>query len=247
MELRHSSLVARHPTSAILLAAGRGKRQRPYTDVTPKPLLEVDGRPTLDYVLCAVAKAGITRVCLVTHHLEEQIFAYVGDGSRWNLSATFAHQESMRGSGDAVLSVLKSRPEWIDRSAPVLVSATDYLFDENALADLVATHRADITVSLKECPPEEMSARSSVDIDSEGRVTRIVEKPAQGQAPSRFVASLVYILPPALWDILPQVPPSPRGEVELPSAVNLLIEQGFIAKGFLQPTPREWRAEKDTK
>ncbi len=66
--------------SAVLLAAGRGKRQRPYTDVTPKPLLEVNGRATLDFVLRAVAKAGVERVCIVTKHLEEKIFAYVGDG-----------------------------------------------------------------------------------------------------------------------------------------------------------------------
>ena len=71
--------------SAVLLAAGRGKRQRPYTDVTPKPLLEVHGRATLDYVLCAVAKAGVERVCIVTNHLEEKIIEYVGDGSKWNL------------------------------------------------------------------------------------------------------------------------------------------------------------------
>jgi NDP-sugar pyrophosphorylase family protein len=245
VEPRHPSLVTRSLTSAILLAAGRGKRQRPYTDVTPKPLLEVNGRATLDYVLCAVKRAGIKRVCIVTHHLEEQIFDFVGDGSKWNLSATFCHQEFMRGSGDAVLSVLTSCPDWIDRSAPVLVSATDYLFDENALADLVAAHSTDITVSLKECPPEEISARSSVAIDSQGRVTRVVEKPAQGQAPSRFVAALVYILPPALWDVLPKVPPSSRGEIELPSAVNMLIEQGFMAKGFLQPTPQEWQPEKE--
>ena len=52
--------------SAVLLAAGRGKRQRPYTDVTPKPLLEVNGRPTLDFVLCAVAKAGVEASINVT-------------------------------------------------------------------------------------------------------------------------------------------------------------------------------------
>ena len=61
--------------SAILLAAGRGKRQRPYTDVTPKSLLEVNGRATLGFVLRAVAKAGVERVCIVTNHLEEKIFA----------------------------------------------------------------------------------------------------------------------------------------------------------------------------
>ena len=47
--------------SAILLAAGRGKRQRPYTDATPKPLLPVRGRPTLDFILSAVKRAGIER------------------------------------------------------------------------------------------------------------------------------------------------------------------------------------------
>jgi NDP-sugar pyrophosphorylase family protein len=226
--------------SAILLAAGRGKRQRPFTDSTPKPLLTVRGRPILDFVLTATRRTGIQRVCLVTHYLEEQIFDYVGNGSKWNLEATFCHQETMRGTGDALLAALNDRPEWIDRAAPVLVSATDYIFAENALADLVAAHTSDITVSLKECPPEEISARSSVEIDSEWRVKRVVEKPAPGHAPSRYVASLVYILPPAIWDVLPQVPPSPRGEIELQSAVNLLIEQGYSAKGFLQPAPQEW-------
>jgi N-acetyl-alpha-D-muramate 1-phosphate uridylyltransferase len=55
--------------SAILLAAGRGKRQRPHTDLTPKPLLEVNGRATLDYILSAVARAGMERVCIVTNYL----------------------------------------------------------------------------------------------------------------------------------------------------------------------------------
>src|SRR5512134_1958020 len=115
--------------SAILLAAGRGKRQRPYTDHTPKPLLPVRGRATLDYVLTAAARAGIERVCIVTHHLEEQIFTYVGDGLPWNLHVTFAHQDQLRGNGDALLSVPRA---WI-RDEPVLVAATDYILQENSL------------------------------------------------------------------------------------------------------------------
>ena len=59
--------------SAVLLAAGRGKRQRPFTDNTPKSLLQANGRATLDYVLTAVLRAGIKRVCIVTNHLEEKI------------------------------------------------------------------------------------------------------------------------------------------------------------------------------
>lgn len=234
------------PTSAVFLAAGRGKRQRPFTDHIPKPLLPVGKSNSLNMTLRAAERAGIQRACIVTHHLEAQIRSYVDHGSAWGMQVVFSHQEVLRGSGDGLLSVLTDLPAWIDRSAPVLVTATDYLLPENALADLAAAHEAqgcDITISLKECPPEEMSARSSVDMDGNWRVRRIVEKPAPGEAPSRFTAALIYILPPEIWEILPTLEPSARGELELPAAVNLLLDAGMTAYGFLQPTPLEWSPE----
>lgn len=71
----------------------------------------------------------IERVCIVTNHLEEQVFAFVGDGAKWNLDVTFAHQAELRGNGDALLSVPK---DWI-RDEPVMVIATDYVLEENVL------------------------------------------------------------------------------------------------------------------
>ncbi len=234
------------PTSAVLLAAGRGKRLRPFTDQTPKPLLPVNESNSLDMTLRALKRAGIQRACLVTHHLEMQIRSFVGDGSAWGMEAVFCHQTELRGSGDGLLSVLRSLPDWIDRFAPVLVSATDYLLPENALADLVVAYEAQgcgIMISLKECPPEELSARSSVDLDGGWQVRHIVEKPTPGEVPSLFTAALIYILPPAIWDVLPKLKPSLRGELELPAAVNLLLEAGMTAYGLLQPSPSEWSPE----
>lgn len=225
--------------SAILLAAGRGKRQRPYTDNTPKPLLEVNGRATLDYVLHAVTKAGVERVCIVTNHLEEKILEYVGDGSRWNLSVTFAHQHELRGNADALLSVPKA---WI-RAEPVMVAATDYVLEENTLLELVQAHQqhnADITVSLKECPIEELTARSSVEVDSQWQVTKIIEKPKPEEIMSPYAASILFIFPPAIWDYLSKIQPSPRGELEMQTAVQMMIEDGYQAYGVLQPAPQEW-------
>lgn len=227
--------------SAILLAAGRGKRQRPYTNVTPKPLLEVNGRATLDYVLRAVAKAGVERVCIVTNHLEDKIFEYVGDGSRWNLPVKFAHQNELRGNGDALLSVPQNWPG----DEPVMVVATDYILEESSLLELVETHKlykADITMSLKECPIEELSARSSVDVDSAWRVWRIIEKPKREEIMSPYAASVMFILPPAIWKYLVKIQPSERGEIELQSAVDLMIQDGFEAFGLLQKAPKEWEA-----
>ena len=234
------------PDTAILLAAGRGKRQRPYTDTTPKPLLPVHGRSSLDFTLAALAQAGIRQVCLVTHHLEQQIWDYVGDGSAWGLEAVCCHQPQMLGSADALRVVLDALPGWIPREAPVLVTATDYLLPESALADLVAAHAhsgCEIAVSLKLCPPEELSARSSVDVDAGWRVSRIVEKPGPGEAPGPYTAALIYVLPPAIWEYLPRLEPSPRGEYELPTAVNLLLQDGFSAIGLVQPPPDEWSPE----
>jgi len=225
--------------SAVLLAAGRGKRQQPFTDSTPKPLLPIRGRATLDYILSAARHAGIERVCIVTHHLEEQIHEFVGDGSKWNLDVTFAHQNDLRGSGDALMAVPR---EWI-RDESVMVLATDYVLEQGALRELVEAHEkhgAKITMSLKECPLEELVFRSSVDVDSEWRVNRIIEKPSREEVISPYAASVMFVLPFEIWEYLPKITPSPRGEIELQSAVNMMIEDGYDAFGLLQLPPEEW-------
>ena len=227
--------------SAVLLAAGRGKRQRPYTDTTPKPLLPVRGRPTLDYVLAALKRAGVERICIVTHHLEELILDYVGDGSAWSLNASFVHQIELRGNGDALLSVPR---EWV-QDGNFMVLATDYILKENSLLELTNAHQrfgAEITMSLKECPVEELCARSSVDVAPDWRIRKIVEKPRPDQVLSPYAASAIFIFPPGIWEYLPEIEPSPRGEIELQTAVQLMIEDGYKAYGLLQPAPEEWTA-----
>lgn len=70
---------------ALILAAGRGERMRPLTDHTPKPLLEVQGKPLIVWHLEALALNGVRDVVINTAHLEEQFPAALGDGSRWGL------------------------------------------------------------------------------------------------------------------------------------------------------------------
>jgi dTDP-glucose pyrophosphorylase len=186
-----------------------------------------------------VRQAGVERICIVTHHLQEKIIQYVGDGSPWNLEVGFAHQSQLRGTGDALLSI---PAEWI-RPEPVMVVATDYVLQENDLAALVEAHKryqADITMSLKQCPVEELVSRSSVDVDADWHVKRIIEKPTREEIMSPYAASILFILPPQLWHYLPQIRPSARGEIEMQAAVQMMIEDGLQAFGVLQPAPQEW-------
>lgn len=225
--------------SAVLLAAGRGKRQRPFTDQIPKPLLQANGRATLDYVLTAVLHAGMKRVCIVTNHLEEKIFEFVGNGPKWNLDVTFAHQKELRGSADALMSVPH---QWI-RDESVMVLATDYILEENVLLELVKAYEqygAEIAMSLKECLVDELMVRSSVKVDSDWRVKQIIEKPNRDEILSPYAASVIYIFPHEIWNYLPRIKPSVRGEIELPDAVQMMIEDGYKAFGLLQSAPKEW-------
>lgn len=229
------------PNVAVLLAAGRGRRLRPHTDNTPKPLLPVNGKPTLDYVLEAVVEAGIKRVMLVTHYLEAQIHDHVGDGSRWGLDVRYVHQAQMLGTGHALRIAIDACPDWFD--GLFLLTATDYIFSADFLHALVIEQQrrqADIVVSMKRLSSAEMVGRSSVRFHDDWAVDEIVEKPAAGHAPSSFGASLIYVLPSTIRDELPQLEKSPRGEYEVQGAINQLITNGATAYGLVQGAPPEW-------
>lgn len=77
---------------ALILAAGRGERMRPLTDHTPKPLLQVRGKPLVAWHLEALARAGVRRVVINTAWLEAQFPAALGDGSRWGVSIDYSFE-----------------------------------------------------------------------------------------------------------------------------------------------------------
>ncbi len=78
------------PTHAMILAAGRGERMRPLTDHTPKPLLQVGGKPLIQYHVEALARAGIADLVVNHAHLGEQIVAFLGDGGGWGVSISYS-------------------------------------------------------------------------------------------------------------------------------------------------------------
>jgi len=78
---------------------------------------------------------------------------------------------------------------------------------------------------------------------SNSPVVEVVEKPAEGAAPSEFSANLAYVLPPAVLPYLSSVKPSARGEREVQSAINALLAGGGTARGLVQQAPAEWQPE----
>ena len=80
---------------AMILAAGRGERMRPLTDVTPKPLLGVGGKPLIVWHIEALARAGVHEMVINHAWLGEQIPATLGDGSRWGVSLVYSAEHEL--------------------------------------------------------------------------------------------------------------------------------------------------------
>jgi NDP-sugar pyrophosphorylase family protein len=119
---------------AVVMAAGEGTRLRPLTELWPKPVLPIDGRPVLATLLRELAAAGCPRVWLVIGYLAEQVEALAGDGSAFGLEIRFVHQPGVLGSADAVQRALDA-----GAVPPVLISAADTVYSKGDVLRF-ATH-----------------------------------------------------------------------------------------------------------
>ncbi|WP_250461445.1 N-acetylmuramate alpha-1-phosphate uridylyltransferase MurU [Microbulbifer litoralis] len=102
--------------AAMVLAAGFGRRMRPLTDTTPKPLLPVAGRPLIEYAIERLAKVGVRRAVINLGHLGHRIREHLGDGSRWGLEIRYSVEEEPLETAGGILRALPllgDRPFWV--------------------------------------------------------------------------------------------------------------------------------------
>jgi choline kinase len=115
--------------SAVVMAAGEGRRLRPLTERWPKPVLPIDGRPVLATLLRELASAGFGEATIVTGHLAEEVERLVGDGSPFGLRVRTVRQPEPLGSADAVRCAVDGGAQ-----PPLLVTAADTVFAHGDLA-----------------------------------------------------------------------------------------------------------------
>jgi MurNAc alpha-1-phosphate uridylyltransferase len=114
--------------NAMILAAGRGERLRPYTDSCPKPLLQIRGKALIEYHLEALAAAGIPRVVINLSWLGEQIEAAIGDGSRYGLEVMYSREpEALDTAGGIIQALERLGDRFLVVNADIY---TDYPFEK---------------------------------------------------------------------------------------------------------------------
>jgi len=213
---------------AVILAGGLGKRLRPLTNHVPKAMLPLHGRPIIDLIIKNLRSAEINNFIIVTCYLGEQIRQHLGEED-----ITFVEQEEPLGSGDALRSAISLL------KGDFVVTASDTLLPVDHIRKLIDLHLekdCDATLSLKRLSDKEIVNSSTV-LLREDSIVKIIEKPSREEILSNISACPFYIFNDRIKDYLPRIKKSKRGEYELTSAIQLMIDDGLRVKGLLT---REW-------
>jgi len=123
------------PIRAMILAAGRGERMRPLTDTTPKPLLDVGGKPLIAHHIERLAAAGIRDIVINLAHLGEQIPKALGDGARWGVRLHYSTEGSCAEEALETAGGIRQAIDWL---SPVFLLVNGDVFSDIDLADLLA-------------------------------------------------------------------------------------------------------------
>jgi glucose-1-phosphate thymidylyltransferase len=205
---------------AVIPLAGKGTRLRPHTYLTPKPLLRVGGKPVMSYILDDLQELGVEEIVFVIGYLGDVVKEYMAEEYP-DIRPEYVVQEVQDGTAGAV----KLAEPFVEEE--MLILFVDTLFDADlSMATDLDQEWAGV-IWAKEV--EDYQRFGVIVTDSEGAMTRIVEKP---QDPISKLANigLYFIRDRELLfqgiDAALKNPPGPSGEFYLTDAFQFMVDQG---------------------
>src|SRR5262245_53769751 len=205
----------------LILSGGKGTRLRPLTHTSAKQLVPVANKPVLFYGIEAMAEAGIEEVgIIIAPETGGEIREAAGDGSEFGLRIEYIEQDAPLGLAHAVLTA----EEFLGDSPFVMYLGDNLL--RNGIVALVETFRTeapDALILLTPVPDPE--SYGVAELDGEGRVAQLVEKPKDPKTDLALVG--VYMFTPTIFDAARSIEPSWRNELEITDAIQTLVDRGL--------------------
>jgi glucose-1-phosphate thymidylyltransferase len=209
----------------VVLAGGKGTRLHPLTRITNKHLLPIYDRPMVTYAVEALVGAGVKELLLVTGGTHAgEFFRLLGDGHEYGIERlSYAYQEREGGIAEAL-----GLAERFAVDEPVAVVLADNVFERSIRPAIESFEKqkkgARILLAHIE-DPEHLRHLGVAELDGD-RVVRIVEKPEEPA--SEYAVTGVYLYDASVFEVIPSLQPSGRGELEITDVNNWYVEQGAM-------------------
>jgi len=202
----------------LVLSGGKGSRLRPFTYTNAKQLVPIANKPVLFYAIEQLVECGITEIGIIVGDTAEQVRAAVGDGSHLGARVTFIQQDAPLGIAHAVATA----HDFLGDSPFVLYLGDNFVL--GGIQPYVDKYRSNGGSTQILLHPVDNPQAFGIAELTDGAVTRIVEKPRE---PASNLAVIgVYIFEPVVHDVIANLKPSARGELEITDAIQGLIDRG---------------------
>ena len=200
----------------VIMAGGFGRRMGMETSKTPKPMLEVAGKPMLEHLIFQAKKCGFVNFAISIHFQGDVIKNYFGDGSRFGIHINYLRELHPLGTAGS-LSLLDPLP-----TMPVIVSNADLVssVDFGALLDFHENHGSDVTMAVQDYEFQNPFGVVSI---SEGAVVEIIEKPITISK----ISAGIYVLEPGIIKTISQ-----NESCDMPTVLERAIKSHFKVVPF---------------
>jgi glucose-1-phosphate thymidylyltransferase len=220
------------PIKGVVLAGGSGTRLHPLTRITNKHLLPIYDRPMVTYAIEALVSAGITEIMLVTGGTHAgEFLRLLGNGHEYGIDRLlYAYQERPGGIAEA----LGLAERFVDGDRVLVILADNVL--EHSIRTLVdnfeSQEQGARLLLARIDDPAHLRHLGVAEFDAKRRVVGIVEKP--DDPPSTFAVTGIYCYDETVFEVIPTLTPSHRGELEITDVNNWYVSHGRMDYDVLQ-------------
>jgi glucose-1-phosphate thymidylyltransferase len=215
----------------VILAGGSGTRLHPLTRITNKHLLPIFDRPMVTYSIEALVTADVTELMVVTGGTHAgEFLRLLGNGHEWGIDRlSYAYQERAGGIAEAL-----GLAERFAGGEAIVVMLADNVVErsiKHAVENFAAQGTGARILLAREEDPEHLRHLGVPELD-DGRVVHIHEKPEN--PPSAFAVTGIYFYSPEVFELIPTLEPSGRGELEITDVNNWFIDRGTMQYDILE-------------
>ena len=202
----------------IVLHGGHGTRLRPLTHTGPKQLLPIANKPMSQYCIESIKETGITEIAIIVGGTgSSKVREYYGSGEKFGVSFTYIEQDKPKGIAHAI----RLCKEFVNNEKFLVFLGDNIL--QRSIADFTSNFKKsefDATILLCEV---DNPSRFGIAAIENNKITKILEKPKD--PPSNLAVTGIYFLTPIIFDVIDNLKPSGRNELEITDALDILLEK----------------------